>query len=79
MTSIEHARNVGAPDPELSTSPIADENDTEGLRENIPGEAVCYFNSNSFPTGTYVKSGTSLLLCDYGIWMVAGAADQDNP
>ena len=79
MTSIKHAEDVGAPDPELNTSPIADENDTESLRQEIPGEPVCYFNNNSFPTGSYIKSGSSLLKCDYGIWMPAGPGDPNNP
>ena len=81
MTSIQHANDVGSPDPELNTSPIADENDdaTESLRQEIPGEPVCYFNNQSFPTGTYVKSGSSLLRCDYGIWLAVGPGDPDNP
>ena len=81
MDQTQHAKDVGSPDPELNTSPIAEENDdeTEALRQEIPGEAVCYFNSESFPTGAYIKSGSSLLKCDYGIWMPAGPGDPDNP
>lgn len=80
MTSSQHTVDVGAPDPELNTSPIADENDeeTDVLRQEVPGEAVCFFNSQSYPTGTYVKSGTSLLKCDYGVWVPAGPSDPDN-
>ncbi len=57
-----------------------DENDeeTDVLRQEVPGEAVCFFNSQSYPTGAYVKSGTSLLKCDYGVWIPAGPSDPDN-
>lgn len=81
MTEIKHTQDVGAPDPELNTSPIAEENDDESevLRQEVPGEPVCYFNDQSFPNGSYVKSGASLLKCVYGIWVQAGPSDPDNP
>jgi hypothetical protein len=81
MTEFKYAEDVGAPDPELNTSPIAEEgdDDTETLRQQVPGEPVCYFNEKSFATGSYVKSGTSILKCDYGIWIPAGPADPENP
>ncbi|UCB55029.1 MAG: DUF1496 domain-containing protein [Thiotrichales bacterium] len=81
MNEFEHAVDVGAPDPELNTSPIADEGDdeTEDLRQEVPGEPVCYFNDQSFKTGAYIKSGTAILKCDYGIWIPAGPSDPDNP
>jgi len=81
MTESKNVTDVGAPDPELNTSPIAEEgsDDTEVLRLEVPGEPVCYFNDISFATGTYIKSGTSVLKCDYGIWIPAGPADPDNP
>jgi hypothetical protein len=81
MTEVKHAVDVGAPDPELNTSPIADDNseETEVLRQEVPGEPVCHFNDKSYATGDYVKSGTVVLKCDYGIWIPAGPADPDNP
>ncbi len=81
MTDLKHAEDVGAPDPELNTSPIAEEggDETETLRLEVPGEPVCYFNNQSFATGAHIKSGTSILKCDYGIWIPAGSADPDNP
>lgn len=81
MTELKHTQDVGAPDPELNTSPIAEENDdeTEVLRQEVPGQPVCFFNDQSFPTGMHIKSGGSLLRCDYGIWVQAGSADPDNP
>lgn len=81
MTDLKHVVDVGAPDPELNVSPIAEESedDTETLRQQVPGEPVCYFNGKSFDTGAYIKSGASILKCDYGIWIPAGPADPDNP
>ena len=81
MTELKHIIDVGSPDPELNTSPIADESDddTDVLRQQIPGEPVCYFNAKSFDNGTYIKTGTSVLKCDYGIWIPAGPGDPENP
>ena len=81
MTEPTHPEDVGPPDPELKTSPIADEFDeeTDVIRQEEPGEAVCYFNNKSYKTGNYVKSGTSILKCVYGIWVPAGPSDHDNP
>ena len=81
MTNVKHTADVGAPDPELQTSPIVDESGEEisTLRQQNPGEPVCYFNDRSFHHGTYVKSGSSVLKCDYGIWIPAGPGDPDNP
>lgn len=81
MTEVKHTVDVGAPDPELNTSPIAEDIDeeTEVLRQEVPGEPVCYYNDKSYATGDYVKSGTAVLKCDYGIWIPAGPADPDNP
>lgn len=81
MTDTKHAEDVGAPDPELNSSPISEEGgeDDDVLRQQVPGEPVCYFNDRSFANGTYIKSGTSILKCDYGIWIPAGPGDPDNP
>ncbi len=81
MTQLKNAVDVGAPDPELNTSPVAEEgdDDTEALRSEVPGEPVCYFNNRSFDTGSYIKSGTSILKCEYGIWIPAGPGDPENP
>lgn len=81
MTDLKHVIDVGAPDPELNTSPIAEEGreDDDVLRQQVPGEPVCYFNEKSYATGAYIKSGTSVLKCDYGIWVPAGPGDPDNP
>jgi len=81
MTDVKHITDVGAPDPELHTSPIADEidDDTDVLRQQVPGEPVCYFNEKSFSNGSYIKTGATVLKCDYGIWIPAGPGDPENP
>jgi hypothetical protein len=72
---------VGAPDPELPNSPIADEEDedTDVVRQQVPGAAVCLFNGAEFPHGTYVVSGSQVLRCSYGVWIDSGSADSRNP
>jgi len=74
-------RNVGAIDPELKTSPVAEEHleESDTLRLEVPGGAVCYFNNEVFKTGDVVRSGTMLLECRDGIWVEAGPADPKNP
>jgi hypothetical protein len=49
------------------------------LRREVPGEPVCYFNDQSFKHGSYVCSGSTLLRCDYGLWVRMGSCDPDNP
>jgi len=73
--------NLGAQDPELKNSPVAWESDedTEALREEGPGEPVCFFNGQAYDHGTVIKSSTVLLRCDRGIWFPAGPSDPDNP
>lgn len=72
---------VGAPDPERNTSPVAWESDedTESLREAVPDEAVCLFNDGSYGHGTVIASGSSLLRCDHGIWVPAGTTPESKP
>jgi hypothetical protein len=63
---------VGAPDPELNTSPIVDESQLDekaGARDLELEEAVCHFNNEEFPIGTYVQSGDEVLKCTgRGVW-----------
>ena len=65
-------KDLGAPDPELETSPIASENDEDFdvLRQEID-EGVCYFNGQAISDGAYIKSGDAYLRCDKGIWVPA--------
>jgi hypothetical protein len=81
MTDRLHVPSVGAPDPELKNSPIADEGDEDFdvLKQELPGEPVCLFNSAHYSHGRYVCSGGTLLRCDRGIWKREGTCDPDNP
>ncbi|MDO9385347.1 MAG: hypothetical protein Q7T65_01460 [Thiobacillus sp.] len=71
MTS--HVTQVGAPDPELRTSPIFDEFD-EDLSPDLELETgVCYFNDMFYPVGQYLLSGSELLHCEErGVWVRRG-------
>lgn len=68
MTS--HVTQVGAPDPELRTSPIFDEFD-EDLSPDLELETgACYFNNLAYPVGQYLLSGSELLHCEErGVWV----------
>jgi hypothetical protein len=68
---VPEIADVGDQDPEQKNSPIALESDEETvlLREEIPEEPFCYFNSEVFSDGAVVKSGTLMLSCDRGIWV----------
>jgi hypothetical protein len=69
--------DVGAQDQELKNSPIADEGDedTEALREALPGAPVCYFNGIAYSHGAIIKSGSQALRCERGLWVRAGSGD----
>ena len=68
---------VGAPDPELKTSPILDEEDNEELSFDAELEApVCYFNGTAYGLGQYVLSGDEILRCDRGVWVRRGERKQ---
>ncbi len=68
---------VGAQDPELRNSPIAEEEDeeTDVVRQQLPGAAVCWFNGSEYAHDTYVTSGSQVLRCSYGVWVEAGSVD----
>ena len=69
---------VGAPDPELKTSPIFDEYDEEAPAEFDVETAVCYFNGDTYPIGEYVLSGSELLRCERrGVWVREGEMRPD--
>jgi hypothetical protein len=65
---------VGAPDPERTTSPIFDEDEMDDLSLDLELEAgACYFNGLSYPIGQYVRSGSELLRCEErGVWIRTG-------
>jgi len=63
---------VGAPDPELKTSPIFDEYEEISLDLELEVGA-CYFNDVTYPIGQYVLSGSELLHCEErGVWVRSG-------
>lgn len=64
-----HVTQVGAPAPELKTSPIYDEFEDDSLDLELETGA-CYFNSVVYPRGQYLLSGDELLHCEErGIWV----------
>lgn len=68
---------VGAPDPELKTSPIFDEYEEVSLDLELEA-GVCYFNDVVYPIGHYVLSGSELLHCEErGIWARRGERRPD--
>lgn len=83
MVTNVGTRDVGAVDPKLKTSPIAEEmsEDWQLLRQEVPEGAAptCYFNGESFRTGSFVRSGTVVLECREGLWIEVGPADPRNP
>lgn len=63
---------VGAPDPELPTSPILDEDEREDIEPEV-ASAFCTFNGARFRVGEYVVSGSELLRCEApGLWVRQG-------
>jgi hypothetical protein len=74
-------QQVGAPDPELRTSPILEELD-EGLETfatELLETSVCFFNDERYHDGALVCSGHELLRCERGSWVRTGSCDPDNP
>jgi hypothetical protein len=67
---------VGAPDPELKTSPIIDETeyDEHAASPDLEIEApACYFNGEPFALGACVQSGGEVLQCaEHGVWLRKG-------
>lgn len=82
MTTQRTPEAVGAPDPELKTSPIMEEmdEDYDVLAQEAENTAVCYFNGVAYTRGHYVCTGSGeLLRCDGGVWVQVGTCDPDNP
>jgi hypothetical protein len=81
MLKHSHIPQVGAPDPELENSPIAaeEDEDTDVVRQQVPGEPVCFFNGSSYKHGEFVASGSQVLKCSYGVWIESGSTDDRNP
>lgn len=80
MATSLNITQVGAADPELKNSPVEQEGDEEReyIKQQVPGEAVCYFNNQAYNNGSYVCSSNILLRCDYGVWIQTGSCDPEN-
>ena len=80
MTEAHAAPSVGAPDPELKTSPIFDGNEGELSLDQELETGVCYFNNEVFAIDDYVCSGNELLRCEgRGVWVREGACYTEEP
>jgi hypothetical protein len=78
-THRAHLVQVGAPDPELKTSPIFDEPDDERPEDLEAESAVCYFNNAEYPIGSQVLSGNEVLSCQgRGVWVRIGEQRADE-
>ena len=75
MNEISNLPRVGAPDPEMKTSPIFDDVGKEDLSLDQELEiGCCYFNNETFKLSDYVCSGNELLRCEEkGIWIREGS------
>ncbi|MDT8321378.1 MAG: hypothetical protein RQ826_12705 [Xanthomonadales bacterium] len=82
MSNGNNPIQVGAPDPELKTSPILEEYDEDVpvLTQQYDELPVCYFNDVPYESGSFVCSGSGeLLKCEKGVWVNEGGCDPDNP
>jgi hypothetical protein len=71
----DHVPQVGAADPERRNSPIQSdpEQSFELVREEVGDEAAgCYFNDVLYAEGGHVKSGSTFLRCERGVWFEVG-------
>lgn len=72
-----HVMQVGAPDPELKSSPIFDEYEEMSLDLELESGA-CYFNGAVYPVGQFLRSGSELLHCEErGVWVRKGEMRPD--
>ena len=73
-------KEVGNQDPSKRNSPVLDESDAlEFVFYERHNGTSCFFNDRSYSEGSFVCSGTTLLRCDHGLWVIAGNSDPDNP
>lgn len=78
IPSVPH-RQVGAPDPNLQTSPILDEDEREDI-EPEAASAFCWFNGVPSRIGEYVLSGHEVLRCEApGLWVRQGEVPVSGP
>ncbi len=81
MSTRQRPAQVGAPDPELRNSPIIEETDEDYplAGQDLPGEAECHFNGQSYRDGQFICSGNELLRCQRGAWLREGSCDPEHP
>ena len=64
---------VGVADPERRNSPVLSdpEQSFELLREQLGDESAvgCYFNDAFYTDGSHVRSGSTYLRCERGMWV----------
>ncbi len=72
LPMVDQHLQVGAPDPELETSPIVGEDDEVEVEPNVAGGG-CRFNGVGYRIGDFVLSGDELLHCEApGVWVREG-------
>ncbi|BAU47714.1 hypothetical protein SVA_1139 [Sulfurifustis variabilis] len=74
MNAPSSVPQVGAPDPELHTSPIVEREEAEevpSLDDELE-QGACYFNDVRYPVGQYVRCGDEVLRCMRGVWVSKG-------
>jgi hypothetical protein len=74
MNDATSIPQVGAPDPELRTSPIVEREQADEM-PSLDDElelGACYFNDVRYPVGQYVRSGNEVLCCVRGVWVNKG-------
>ena len=79
---LRQAPEVGTADPERRNSPLQTdpEQSFELMREQVGDEAAgCYFNDHLYAEGSYVRSGSTYLRCERGIWIEAGTTTSESP
>ena len=76
---LDDTKNLGDQDAEKRNSPVLNENDVQDFvfYDRHRG-ASCFFNDRSYPEGSLVRSGTTLMRCDHGLWVIAGNGDSDK-
>ncbi|MET0026329.1 MAG: hypothetical protein ABW101_01730 [Candidatus Thiodiazotropha sp.] len=77
MIHSQYKHQVGAPDPQLKTSPILDDEDLEDYSWAAEeGDGACYFNDRTYALGDYVCSGDERLRCEnLGVWVREGSCN----
>jgi hypothetical protein len=70
---VDPRPQVGAPNPELETSPIVGEEDQVEVEPNVAAEGRCLFNGVAYRIGDLVLSGSEVLQCQApGVWVREG-------